>query len=148
MKEVVVLDQDILWNESFNTAEDNFKSFRNTWLRMAKNVNQAGRPVVLFGSAIPEQFEKLNERRYIEKTHYITLYCKPEELTKRLKERPHWRKSGSEENLKKMLEFNQWLKENAEKTEPKMSLLDTTEIDVAGTVDAIQKWVADRLPPG
>ncbi len=45
-----------------------------------------------------------------------------------------------------MLEFNHWLKENAEKTEPKMSLLDTTEIDVAGTVEAIQKWVEERLP--
>jgi broad-specificity NMP kinase len=146
MKDVVVLDQDILWNDSFNTPEDNYKAFRNTWLRMAKNINQAGRPVVLFGSAIPEQFEKLNERRYIEKTHYLSLYCQPDVLTNRLKERPHWRQSASEENLKGMLEFNHWLKENAEKTEPKMSLLDTTEIDVAGTVEAIQKWVEERLP--
>ncbi len=146
MKDVVVLDQDILWNDSFNTPEDNYKAFRNKWLRMAKNINQAGRPVVLFGSAIPEQFENLNERRYIEKMHYLSLYCQPEVLANRLKERPHWRKSGSEENLKSMLEFNHWLKENAEKTEPKMNLLDTTEIDVADTVEAIQKWVEERLP--
>ncbi len=146
MKDVVVLDQDILWNETFNTPDDNYKAFRNTWLRMAKNINQAGRPVVLFGSAIPEQFESLNERRYFEKTHYLSLYCAPEELTNRLKARPHWRKSGSEENLKSMLEFNHWLKENAEKTEPKMSLLDTSEIDIASTIEAIQKWVEERLP--
>jgi len=146
MKDVVVLDQDILWNETFNAPDDNYKAFRNTWLRMAKNINQAGRPVVLFGSAIPEQFESLNERRYIEKTHYLSLYCSPEELTNRLKARPHWRKSDAEENLNSMLEFNNWLKQNAEKTEPKMSLLDTTETEISGTVEAIQKWVEERLP--
>ncbi|HNB23194.1 MAG TPA: AAA family ATPase [Candidatus Melainabacteria bacterium] len=145
LKDVVVLDQDILWNESFNTPDNNYKEFRNTWLRIAKNINQAGRPVVLFGSAIPEQFENLNERRYIEKIHYLTLYCDEEVLKNRLIERPHWRKSGSEENLKNMVEFNNWLKENAEKTEPKMTLLDTTKIDIADTVEAIEKWVVEKL---
>ena len=145
MKDVVVLDQDILWNDRFNTPDDNYKEFRSTWLRMAKNINQAGRPVVLFGSAIPEQFEKLNERRYIEKTHYLTLYCQPEELKNRLMARPHWRQSGCEENLKSMVEFNDWLKVNADQTEPKMTLLDTTTMDISDTVDAIQDWVAERL---
>lgn len=146
MKEVVVLDQDILWNETFDTPDDNYKAFRNTWLRLAKNINQAGRPVVLFGSAIPDQFEKLNERRYIEKIHYLSLYCEPEELKNRLMARPHWRQSSSEENLKNMVEFNNWLKENSEKTEPKMTVLDTTAIDIAGTVEGIQNWVTERLP--
>jgi len=145
LKDVVVLDQDILWNESFNTPDNNYKEFRNTWLRMAKNINQAGRPVVLFGSAIPEQFESLNERRYIEKIHYLTLYCDEEVLRNRLIERPHWRKSGTEENLKNMVEFNNWLKENAEKTEPKMTLLDTTKMDISDTVEAIEKWVVEKL---
>ncbi len=146
MKDVVVLDQDILWNDSFNTPEDNCKSFRNTWLRMAKNINQAGRPVVLFGSAIPEQFESLNERRYFEKTYYMALYCQSDELVNRLKARPHWRESGSEENLNSMVEFNDWLKENAEKTTPKMTLLDTTATDLSGTIEGIQNWLSDKLP--
>jgi broad-specificity NMP kinase len=146
MKDVVVLDQDILWNDSFNTPEDNYYDFRNLWLRMAKNINQSGRPVVLFGSGIPDQFEKTNERRYLEKIHYLALYCQENTLVERLKARPHWRKSGSEENLKAMVEFNQWLKDNADFTEPKMTLLDTSEIEVADTVEAIQNWVSEKLP--
>lgn len=145
MKSVVVLDQDILWNDTFNTPEDNYKAFRNTWLRMAKNINQGGRPVVLFGSAIPEQFESLNERRYFEKIHYLALYCEESELESRLKARPHWRKSSSEENLKSMVEFNNWLKANADKTTPKMNLLDTTKIDILDTVEGIQKWVSEKV---
>ncbi len=42
IKDVIVLDQDILWNDSFITPDDNYKSFRNTWLRMCKNINQVG----------------------------------------------------------------------------------------------------------
>lgn len=146
MNDVVVLDQDILWDDRFNKPEDNYYEFRNQWLRMAKNIHLSGRPVVLFGSGIPEQYETVNERRYFEKLHYLALYCTPDVLERRLKARPHWRKSGTPENLQQMSEFNQWLKDNADKTNPQMTILDTSEIEIADTVTGIQNWISEKLP--
>jgi broad-specificity NMP kinase len=142
---VVVLDQDILWRDEYNTPEDDYRDFRNDWLRMVKNIHQSGRSVVLFGTAIPAQFEKVPERRYIGKIHYLGLVCEATQLKKRLMERPAWRKSGIEENLADMDVFNQWLKDNAEITDPKIKLLDTTSITVLETVAAIQEWVNENL---
>lgn len=47
LPECVVLESDILWGAVPATADDNFASYRNTWLRVAKNVGHGGRPVVL-----------------------------------------------------------------------------------------------------
>lgn len=136
----VVLDQDILWNDSFNAPENNYRQFRNTWLRMVKNIHQAGRSVVLFGSAIPEQYETCAERRYLGYIHYVALVCESSELERRLRARPQWRKSGTEENVREMVSFNTWLEKNASKTAPPMSVIDTTRLSVSQTAEAILSW--------
>jgi broad-specificity NMP kinase len=141
----VVLDQDILWNDCFNAPDDDYKLFRNTWLRMAKNIHQAGRSVVLFGSAIPQQYEACTERRYFSAIHYLALVCSSDELARRLKDRPQWRKSGTEENLQNMLNFNKWLTENADKTDPTMTVLDTSAISLDQTVAAISGWIRSEV---
>src|SRR5947209_1270400 len=64
LPECVVLESDILWDEAFDTPEDDYHKYREVWLRLATNIGQSGRPVVLFGSAVPDQFEGLPERRY------------------------------------------------------------------------------------
>ncbi len=56
LKECVVLEKDILWGMVPATPEDNYRSYRNLWLRIAKNIGQAGRPVVLCGTALHDQF--------------------------------------------------------------------------------------------
>lgn len=142
--EFVVLDQDILWNEAFNEPSNEYRLFRNTWLRVAKNIHQAGRSVVLFGTAIPEQYEKCPERRYFSAIHYLALTCSPSELERRLKERPEWRKSGTDENLQRMLEFNKWLQDNANGTNPPMKTLDTTAVSVQQTVESIHAWIVAK----
>jgi broad-specificity NMP kinase len=144
-QDFVILDQDILWNDAFNEPENDFRLFRNTWLRMVKNIHQAGKPVVLFGSAIPEQYESCVERRYVGSIHYLALVCQPSELRRRLVSRPNWRKSGSPTNVEKMLDFNNWLFENASKTEPKMDVLDTTGITVQETVQSILDWLGKGI---
>lgn len=144
-QDYVILDQDILWNDAFNAPENDHRVFRNTWLRMVKNIHQAGKSVVLFGSAIPRQYESCIERRYISHIHYLALVCELSELERRLVERPNWRNSGSAENLQKMLDFNKWLCENASRTEPQMTLLDTTKITVQETIKSIQEWISARM---
>jgi ribosomal protein L32 len=57
LNECVVLEQDILWGMVPATSDNHYSGYRNVWLRIAKNIGQAGRPVVLCGTALPEQFE-------------------------------------------------------------------------------------------
>ena len=57
MAECVCLEADIFWRQEFNTPENDYRAFRNLCLRLAKNIGQSGRPVALFGSAVPAQYE-------------------------------------------------------------------------------------------
>jgi len=136
----VCLDQDILWNDSFNSGSASHDVFRNTWLRLIKNINQSGKAVMLFGSTIPEQIENCPERRYIGDTYYLALVCQPGVLANRLTARPQWRNSGTKENVQKMIEFNDWLSNNAQNTNPNMRLLDTTAISLAESVCTVKDW--------
>jgi hypothetical protein len=64
MKEVVILDSDILWRPEFNTPENNYRDFFETWLRLGKNIVQSGRPLLLLNAgAIPENVEPCYERQ-------------------------------------------------------------------------------------
>ena len=75
MKEVVVLDSDILWRAEFDQPETNYREYREIWLRVCKNISQAGKPVVLCGGGEPTQFEQCIERRYFSQLHYLALIC-------------------------------------------------------------------------
>jgi shikimate kinase len=147
LPECVVLDSDILWGKAFEdeSAAEGPRPYRTIWLRMAKNIGQAGRPVVLLGSALPEQFESSPERRYFEAIHYMTFVCSSEALDSRLSARPRWRGSGTPEVRETMRDFNRWLSENAARTQPRMTVLDTTTISVAETVEAVTRWVREVL---
>ncbi|SRR5579883_63966 len=145
LKECVVLESDILWGIIPTTAEDNYRSYRNAWLRLAKNIGQAGRPVVLCGSAIPEQFETCPERRYFSTLHYLALVCEEETLIERLKQRLAWRKSSSAEALERMAQFNRWLQEHASTTQPPMTLYNTTNRSISETAEDIAQWIRQRL---
>ncbi len=145
LKECVVLEQDILWGVVPATSQDNYSSYRNVWLRLAKNVGQAGRPVVLCGTALPEQFEECPERRYFSTLHYLTFVCNEDVLIERLKQRPEWRMSHTPEFLEDMLQFNRWLKANASQTKPAMALFDTSDRSIDETVKYTAKWVRERL---
>ncbi len=139
------MESDILWQDVFNKPEEDFKTYRNLWLRVAKNISQSDRPVALIGSSTPGQFEKCAESRYFSKIHYLALVCSEAALVKRLKARPSWRNSGSEEVLKKMVNFNQWLIENATVTRPSMSLLDTSNQSIDETVAETKSWIERSL---
>ena len=145
LKECVVLEQDILWGMVPATLEDNYRSYRNVWLRIAKNIGQSGRPVVLCGTAIPEQFEECPERRYFSILYYLTLVCDDDLLVERLQDRPEWRQTHTPEFLKDMVQFNSWLKANAHITRPPMTLCDTSHQDIDETVMYVAKWVRERL---
>jgi hypothetical protein len=143
--ECVILDTDILWGTIQATPEDDYRSYRDMWLRVAKNIGQAGQPVALCGSAIPQQYESCPERRYFSTLHYLALVCEDALLVERLQQRPAWRESGSPEVLQRMGEFNRWLKANASKTQPPMTLYDTSYCSVADTTEYVAQWIRKRL---
>lgn len=143
VQDFVCLDSDILWCDAFNKPDDDYMQYRNIWLRVVKNIAQSGRPVALFGSSTPGQFERCVERRYIGEIHYLALTCDDDELERRLKARPGWRKSGEEGVLTNMKQFNRWLRENAAATG--MTLLDTTGKNIDGTVNATIRWMRDLV---
>ena len=145
MKEVVVMESDILWRAEFDQPETNYRDYRETWLRVCKNISQAGRPVVLCGVGVPAQFEQCIERRYFSELHYLALICDAQILVSRLRDRPPSRASSDDECIKKQVVFNRWLLNNARKTEPRMTLLDTSALTVDETVEKVERWVRSFL---
>lgn len=145
LPECVVLESDILWDTAFDTPHDNYRRYREIWLRVAKNIGQNGRPVVLVGTAEPDQFEGLSERRYFASIYYLALVCDDNLLVERLQQRPAWRAAGSPEFIEKMVNFNRWLKENAGTTRPPISLLDTSNISIDESVSHTANWIRQHL---
>jgi hypothetical protein len=145
LPECVVLECDVLWRPEFADPENDYRAFRDVWLRLAKNIGQAGRPVVLCGSAIPAQYEPCPERRYFSVIHYLALVCDDAELVHRLEARPGWRGSSDPATVENMLGFNRWLKENAQTTQPPMTLLDTTWLAIDESARRTGNWVRAHL---
>lgn len=138
LHECVVLESDILWGH-------NIESYHEMWLRMAKNIGQAGRPVVLCGTALPEHLETQPERRYFSTIHYLAMVCDDALLEERLKLRPAWRKSGSSDVVERMIQFNRWLKEHASTTNPPMTLYDNSHQQLQETSEEVAQWIRKRL---
>lgn len=143
----VLLDADILWLPEFNTPEDNYQRFFEVWLRMAKNIGQSGQPVVIFGAGfcVPDNLEPCVERRYFSHIHYLGLVCEGDELARRLRSRPEWRKSGSPAVIASQLEFNRWLRQEGPQQTPPLDLLDTTHAPRDQTAAAVARWIRERL---
>jgi broad-specificity NMP kinase len=141
-EDVVVMESDILWRAEFNQPATDYRNYRETWLRVCKNISQAGKPVVLCGAGIPSQFEQCIERRYFSDIHYLALVCEDEVLASRLRNRPAWRGSSKDEYIDEHVAFNRWLKNNAVNTQPPMTLLDTSDITVNESVAGVKEWIS------
>ena len=144
-KDVVVMESDVLWRDEFNQPENDYQNYREMWLRVCKNISQAGKPVVLCGAGVPAQFESCAESRYFSDIYYLALVCDDEILAAHLKSRPVWRGSGADEYIKEHIAFNNWLKENAQKTNPPMSLLETSRSSIKENAGAVEKWIKERI---
>ena len=145
--DAVLLESDLLWLKEFEDPTGGHRRLSETWLRMAKNINQSGRPTVLFGAglAVPANIEHCEERRYFSQTHYLALVCDEEALRRRLLARPAWRKSNEPEQLKAQIDFNRWLQTEGPKQTPQVTILDTTDASVADSTHAVREWMERGL---
>jgi hypothetical protein len=142
MREVVLFDSDILWGPHF---EKDARGFFESWLRICKNTAQVGRPVVLSGAGtgVPSNLEACVERRYFAELHYLALICDEATLAARLRARPAWRRSGTEENVEDQLRFNRWFQR--EGPERAITLVDTSRETPEATADRVRSWISRTL---
>lgn len=144
LPECVVMEGDILWRKEFDTPEDNYASYRSLWLNIAFTIHQSGRPVVLVGTANPDQYESLPRRQYFSVIHYLALVCRDEVLEQRLQDRPAWRGCDAP-FIANMLHYNQWLKAHTALTTPPITLLDTSDISIEESTAFTRQWIHQRL---
>ncbi len=71
--------------------------WRDTWLRIAHGVALNGRPTVLCTSLLPDQLESLPARKLLGPIRFCNLDCPDDVLAARLRARPSWRHSNTEE---------------------------------------------------
>jgi len=147
IEEVVLLDGDILWLPEYAPPEEGHHRFYETWLRVAKHISQGGRPVVLYGAGlgVPENLENCAQRRYLGPIHRLALTCDPGELEARLRARPQWRNSDDPSYIEAHVAFNQWFLDNANRFDPPIELLDTTDIPIKETVKRVTVWIRSKL---
>jgi broad-specificity NMP kinase len=143
LPECVVLEHDLLWKNEYAEAVEEVTTFRRTWLRIAMNVAQGGRSLVLLGTVLPEHYESQPERRFFSEIHYLALVCGRDELESRLRARPAWR-GYDDQKVEQMLAFNEWLLKNGPSIEPPMALLDTTKESVDDSARSVVAWVRAR----
>lgn len=142
---IVSLESDILWENRWNTPENSYRPYREMWLRVCKNISQAGKPCLLVGCADPNQFEPCVERRYFGELHYLALVAEPEVLAARLRSRPAWRNTGSDEFINGQIAYNQWFIDRHGETDPAIDILDNSYLTPEETAKAVLRWVESKL---
>lgn len=136
----IVLESDVIWNNVYNTPDDDYRAYRTVQLNLCANIAQAGKPVVLCGCAVPEQLERLSERRLFTRIHYLAFVCNDSALERRMKK---GRGIRDKKQLASSLDFNRWLKENGEAHG--VTLLDNTHLTPQEGAEAVDRWIGGLL---
>jgi len=136
----IVLESDILWNDIYNTPEDDYRAYRRVQLRLCANIAQAGLPVALCGCAVPKQFESLPERKLFTQIHYLAVVSDDDALEQKLKK---GRGIHDKAWIASSLDFNRWLKENGEANG--MVPLNNTYLTPQEGAQAADEWICGML---
>ncbi len=142
-KDYIVMESDLLWSDVFNTPEDNYRAYRELWLRVCSSISQIEMPVVLCGCATPEQFEVCEARKYFSSLIYIAVVAEENELIKRMK---HGRGVTDERWIESSVQFNEWLRNNSTKTTPNIMLVDNTNLNPIETSEKIDEIIRSNIP--
>jgi hypothetical protein len=138
--EYIALESDILWHDVYNTPDDDYRAYRQTWLRLCADISQIGKPVVLCGCATPEQFEPLPERELFAEIHYLAVVCDDLVLESRMRNG----RGISEENwIESSKQFNNWLKDNGKSHG--IFLLDNSGLTAKETAEIADNWILDAI---
>ncbi len=139
----IAMESDLLWHDVYNTPDDDYRRYRELWMRVCKNISQIGLPIVLCGCAIPKQFEQCRERGSFTNVHYLAVVCDDDVLVDRLRSR---RGIADANWIRASVEFNAWLKRHADETEPPIRLLDNSKLSPEAAAKIADEWICRRLP--
>jgi hypothetical protein len=145
LPECVHLDGDLLWtNENFGHP-DQIAAYYARWLRLAVELSQSGRPLVLRGACNPDRWQGSPLTSYFSDIHYIALVAEPEIHEARLRKRELPDDISLWPEFPEFLNHNRWLLANALLTEPPMELLDVSRLPPAEAAAKVAAWVRVRL---
>ena len=114
--------------------------WRDTWLRLAHGVAQGGRATVLCTSLLPSQLESLPARKLLGPIHFCNLDCPDDVLAARLRARPAWRHTNTEDAVLAHQRFAAWLREHIDPS------WDTSGLSPEETAGRIADWIRPQLP--
>ena len=136
----IVMESDILWNEIYNTPEDDYREYRKIWMQLCANISQIGKPVVICGCAVPKQFEMLPEKELFTNIYFLAVICDNDILENRMRS---GRGISDEGWIASSLQFNSWLKDNGEAND--IILLDNSKISLDESADIADKWIRNKI---
>ena len=137
----IVMESDLLWHEIYDTPEDNYYAYRQLWMRVCGAISQGGKPVVLCGCNTPEQMESLPQRKWFLNVYYLAFIAEEKVLKERLKKREVY----DEKWILSSLHFNRWLKDNAHLTQPKIDVLDISDLTLSQCVQYVDQWIMCKI---
>jgi len=142
-KDYIVLESDILWNPVYDgPPDDGYRAYREVWLNMCANVSQIGKPCVLCGCCEPRHFEVCDARKFFTVLHYAAVVCRNDILEHRMRV---GRGIADDNWIHGSQFFNQWLIENAEQTEPPMTLVDSSDLTPEKAAIQLDRWIRERI---
>ena len=112
---------------------------RDTWLRIAHGIALNGKPTVRCTSLIPSHLESLPARKLLGPIHFCNLDCPDDVLAARLRARPSWRHSNTEEVIVDHQRFAAWLGAHIDPT------WDTSTLTPGETAERIAAWIRPQL---
>ena len=131
-----VFEADLTWH----IAAAGHDNWRNTWLQLAHGVALNGRATVLCGSLTPDQLERLPARKLIGPIHFCLLDCPDGVRAARLRARPAWRDSSSEDVIVRHQRFAAWLRAQIQ------PCFDTGAVTPEETAAQIAAWIRETSP--
>lgn len=139
----IVMEGDLLWEDRYNTPEEDYLAFNRLWLRVCANIAQGGKPVVLCGCRVPKQLEDLPERELFTHIYYLAVVCDDAVLEERMR---RGRGVCDEDWIKSSMDFNQWLRRQSDTAASHpITLLDTSRIAPAQAAGIVDRWIMEKI---
>ena len=130
----------------FEGEPGEYSSLYNQWLKVAWEVAVNGVPVVFVATALPDQLDACTFLSRFSAVHYLGLVCDEAVQARRLRTRTAWRQSASPEFIAEACGFTHQLEEYGRRGDPRVALLDTTDVTPEETAGRIAAWVKGLLP--
>ncbi len=139
LPECLVFDKDLLGSTCYD-------HIATSWLLLAYGIAQGGRHTIICGTMMPQEVELCEVRDRIGPIHFLNLHCNDVVREQRLRARPAWRKSSSDEFIEEHRRFAHWLLEHAATDyNPPMPTVDTSDTTPEQSAQEIALWVREVL---